>query len=248
LILSANSNTLYGTTTSGGSSGNGTVFAIQTDGTGFTNLYNFNAIPYSPEPYTNRDGAIPYGRLVLSGHTLYGTTTRGGSSGGGTVFAIHTNGFGMTTLYNFTGGPYSTNGAYPHGAFPYAGLILTNNTLYGTTTQGGALGGTIFSLPLGPELTISPSGENVVLTWATNFNGFIYEGVYYDGFTLQSATSLVSPTAWSTVSPVPVVVNGQNTVTDTVADPQRFYQLSPPPCWPPPTGSGYRCVNGVWIK
>ena len=39
LILS--SNTLYGTTCIGGTSGNGTVFALNTDGTGFTTLHNF---------------------------------------------------------------------------------------------------------------------------------------------------------------------------------------------------------------
>src|SRR6266851_4913594 len=42
LVLS--SNTLYGTTVNGGTSDNGTVFAVNTDGTGFTNLYSFTAI------------------------------------------------------------------------------------------------------------------------------------------------------------------------------------------------------------
>src|SRR2546422_10149879 len=41
LILSGNA--LYGTSVGGGSSGNGTVLAINTDGTGFTTLYNFTA-------------------------------------------------------------------------------------------------------------------------------------------------------------------------------------------------------------
>ena len=41
LIIS--SNTLFGTAASGGSSGNGTVFKVSTDGTGFTNLYSFTA-------------------------------------------------------------------------------------------------------------------------------------------------------------------------------------------------------------
>ena len=39
----------------GGSAGNGTVFALNTDGTGFTNLYSFTAILYS----ANSDGANP---------------------------------------------------------------------------------------------------------------------------------------------------------------------------------------------
>ncbi|TAK96023.1 MAG: hypothetical protein EPO07_14885, partial [Verrucomicrobia bacterium] len=34
-------NTLYGTAQFGGSSGNGAVFAVSTDGTGFTNLHSF---------------------------------------------------------------------------------------------------------------------------------------------------------------------------------------------------------------
>src|ERR1035441_3839605 len=58
VILSGN--TLYGTTSSG------TVFALSTNGTGFTVLYRFN----SSGVLTNSDGASPRGRLILSGKTL----------------------------------------------------------------------------------------------------------------------------------------------------------------------------------
>jgi uncharacterized repeat protein (TIGR03803 family) len=71
-------NTLYGTTPFGGTSGNGTVFTIKTDGTGFTTLHNFTG---------GADGANPSAGLVLSGNTLYGTEG-GGSSGNGTVFSL----------------------------------------------------------------------------------------------------------------------------------------------------------------
>ena len=67
-----------------------------------------------------------------------------------------------------------------------------------------------------PQLTIFPSGTKVVLTWPTNAAGFI----------LQSTTNLVSPTVWSTVSPAPVVVSGQNTVTNPISGTQQFYRLS----------------------
>src|SRR2546422_929481 len=90
LILSGT--TLYGTANTGGSSGAGTVFAINTDGTGFTNLHSFTG---------GSDGATPYGGLVLSGNTLYGTATYGGSSGNGTVFKVNTDGSGFTNLYSF---------------------------------------------------------------------------------------------------------------------------------------------------
>jgi uncharacterized repeat protein (TIGR03803 family) len=97
LILSGN--TLYGTAESGGSAGNGTVFAINTDGTGFTTLHSFTATPN----LTNSDGANPYAGLILSGNTLYGTATTGGSSGEGTVFGVNTDGTGFMMLHSFTG-------------------------------------------------------------------------------------------------------------------------------------------------
>ena len=56
----------------------------------FTTLYSFTAVPDSDDYYhPNSDGAGPKG-LVLSGHTLYGTASLGGSGGAGTVFAINT--------------------------------------------------------------------------------------------------------------------------------------------------------------
>jgi len=78
LILSGN--TLYGTARPGGSSSNGTVFAVQTDGTGFTNLHSFTAMSGSLS--TNSDGAAPYAGLILLGNTLYGTPVAWASATG----------------------------------------------------------------------------------------------------------------------------------------------------------------------
>jgi uncharacterized repeat protein (TIGR03803 family) len=133
LILS--DNILYGTTAIGGSSGNGTILAVNTDFTGLTNLYSFTANPYG----TNSDGAEPQAGLILSGNTLYGTASAGGSSGNGTVFAVNTDGTGFTNLHTFTEGSDGTG--------PQAGLILSGNTLYGTAQYGGSSGnGTIFAV------------------------------------------------------------------------------------------------------
>jgi uncharacterized repeat protein (TIGR03803 family) len=132
---------LYGAAYNGGTNGNGTVFAINTNGTGFTNLYSFTII--SGPNYTNSDGANPEGGLILSGNTLYGTASDGGSGGNGSVFAINTNGTGFTNLYSFTAG-FSGNS---DGANPFAGLILSGNTLYGTTHSGGTDdGGSAFAV------------------------------------------------------------------------------------------------------
>ena len=56
--------TLYGTTTGGGSSGNGVVFKVNTDGSGYTVLKSFTAAT----------GRWPQAGVVLAGSTLYGTT------------------------------------------------------------------------------------------------------------------------------------------------------------------------------
>src|SRR5262249_47780545 len=133
LVLSGD--TLYGTASRGGygtpgdDGGSGTGFAIKTDGTAFTTL-NIFAVLSSSSPQTNSDGANPVAGLILAGNTLYGTTRGGGSSGSGTVFAVNTNGTGFRNLHIFN--------SFAEGANPVAGLILSGNTLYGTTRGGGS--------------------------------------------------------------------------------------------------------------
>jgi len=100
-------------------------------------------------------------------------------------------------------------------------LAASDNTLYGTTSSGGTIGsGTVFSFSLLPHLAIVASGQNIILTWLTN-----YAGLDYSGFTLQSTTNLLSP-VWSTNSSAPVVVNGVSTVTNPISGGQEFFRLS----------------------
>jgi len=165
------------------------------------------------------------GGLTLSGITLYGATQYGGSSGRGTVFALNTDGTGFTNLHNFS--PLVLNDlgddTNSDGANPVGGLTLSGITLYGGTQYGGANGnGTVFSLTFPPQLSIIRSGTNMIVSWPTNVAGFSYIG-----FTLQSATNL-SPAVWSTVSPGPVVVNRQNTVTNGISGTQHFFRLANP--------------------
>ncbi|HEX4122838.1 MAG TPA: choice-of-anchor tandem repeat GloVer-containing protein [Verrucomicrobiae bacterium] len=144
LLLSGNR--LYGTTAGASASyrpGDGTVFAVNTGGGSFTNLHDFNV---------GGDGAFPYAGLVLSGSTLYGAATTGGSSQNGTLFSLGANGADFMTLYSFTNGS--------DGAAPYAGLVVSGNTLYGAASTGGKSGdGAIFSLLLEKsslQVSISP--------------------------------------------------------------------------------------------
>jgi uncharacterized repeat protein (TIGR03803 family) len=136
LVLSGS--TLYGAMWLGGAYGGGTVFAVNTDETGYTNLYNFG-LPFrslATGGYTNAYGGEPTATLLLSGNTLFGTTSEGGTNGWGTVFKINTDGTGFTNLYMFGSG---ITGGSPDGA-----LVLSGNTLYGTTDRNGA--GTVYAL------------------------------------------------------------------------------------------------------
>jgi uncharacterized repeat protein (TIGR03803 family) len=76
--------TLYGTTAV--TSGNGTVFKVDIDGTSFATLHSF----------TGADGTYSKGWLIVSGTRLFGTTVGGSSLGLGTLFAVNTDGNGRT--------------------------------------------------------------------------------------------------------------------------------------------------------
>jgi uncharacterized repeat protein (TIGR03803 family) len=130
---------LYGTTHSGGANNGGTVFKV--DSTGHeTVLYSFCSVGGSK----CTDGGYPVAGLILdAAGNLYGTTSSGGANFGGTVFKVD-NTDHETVLYSFcsVGGSNCTDGAQP-----YAGLIRdASGNLYGTTTSGGAFGGTVFKL------------------------------------------------------------------------------------------------------
>ena len=128
---------LYGTTTFGilssttrglGTSGFGTVFKINPDGTGFSILHYF--------ALDSTNGCWPKdGLLAGSDGILYGTT-EGDPSGEtiGTVFRLNPDGTGFETLYTFD---------YPERG-PCAGLIQgQDGTLYGLTAGGD---GVLFKL------------------------------------------------------------------------------------------------------
>lgn len=116
--------------------------------------------------FGGQDGWDVVAGLIDLNGMLYGTTEQGPGSGVGTVYSISKRGTEIT-LHDFGGG-------YADGAYPSAGLVNMDGTLYGTTNQGGVGGsgspgcengcGTIYS--------ITASGSEKVLYKFTGPNGF----------------------------------------------------------------------------
>jgi hypothetical protein len=123
----------------------------------------------------------------------------------GGIFSYALNGRTLATLPL---GPYFTNVV---GAIYFNGFERSNGSL-GNRFAIADVQVELFT----PQLSIVRSGSGLVLAWPTNAIGFA----------LQSATNLASA-AWSKVLPAPVVVSGQNAVTNQISGSQIFYRLSP---------------------
>jgi len=121
----------YGTASAGGAQGNGTVFRVRFDGTGFETLFVFPEVIANPDGLpTNSEGASPAAGLTDGGDgRLYGVASLGGEEGNGTVYAIDPVSRVVSPLHAFDG----TAGARPTGEL----LLAQNGSLVGTTTTGG---------------------------------------------------------------------------------------------------------------
>jgi uncharacterized repeat protein (TIGR03803 family) len=123
----------YGTTQGDGGAGGGTVFRLNPGGTAFEVLHAFDC----------ESGCGPQAALTAgSDGKFYGTTFRGGTGGGGTVFRLNPDGTAFEVLHSFACG---SNG---DGCIPFAGLTASSDgKFYGTTFTGDAGGGgTVFRL------------------------------------------------------------------------------------------------------
>jgi uncharacterized repeat protein (TIGR03803 family) len=123
------------------------------------------------------DGAYPFAGLAIDSlNNLYGTTSRGGAYGQGTVFKLSSSGT-ETVLYSFPGFP--TDGYYP------ASDLVRDSAgdLYGTTSYGGQFGG-------GTVFEISSAGAESILY---SFTGGM-DGGNPNGLALNSSGNLFGTT------------------------------------------------------
>jgi len=113
---------LYGTTVAGGTSGNGTVFAVDLNTGVETVVHSFGS---------GTDSQEPEGNLVAVNGILYGATLFGGDQGFGTVYSLDPGTGAARVLHSFCGKKCLD------GSFPYAGLTSVSGAVYGTTSAGG---------------------------------------------------------------------------------------------------------------
>jgi uncharacterized repeat protein (TIGR03803 family) len=120
---------LYGVTSQGGTSDDGTIFELHEDGT--------ERVVHS---FSGSDGRFPYGPLTVLKGLLYGTTRDGGTNDLGTVFEVHPDGT-FRSLHSFIG----SDGSEPAGSL----TVAAGNAFAGTTRKGGVDNhGTVFLVQL----------------------------------------------------------------------------------------------------
>jgi uncharacterized repeat protein (TIGR03803 family) len=193
-ILQAADGSLYGTASSGGASGCGTIFNSSTTGS-LLNTYSFAC---------GAGGTTPYSPLIqASDGNFYGTTAEGGVFtkngdcffGCGTIFKL--SGGVISTLYAFSGNPTD-------GGLAIAGLVEgTDGELYGSTSEGGHdNSGTLYRISTSGQYQLFYSfverfGHQVDGTLAQDTSGVFYGttstgGAYGEG-SLYSLNMGLSP-------------------------------------------------------
>ena len=170
LIADANGD-LFGTTAAGGLSNLdfGTVFELAKTAGGYAST------PTVLLSFDGSNGKTPGGGLIADANgDLFGTATRGGSGGEGTVFEIQktAGGYGATPieLAGFNG----TNGGFPESSL----IADANGDLFGTTDAGGANDdGTVFEITGSGFVpaTPPPTGSNGILWQNANGQAAIWD-------------------------------------------------------------------------
>ena len=136
-LIQGNDGNLYGMTSQGGPSNDGSVFML-TLGGAETILHFFTGAP---------DGAFPNGHLIQASDGNFYGVTPGGGDAWGTVFEVTPSG-AETVLYGSFGGSPGPD------LDPEWGLVqATDGNFYGVTAQGAGGNGTIFEINSAGQVT-----------------------------------------------------------------------------------------------
>ncbi|HZK81313.1 MAG TPA: choice-of-anchor tandem repeat GloVer-containing protein, partial [Humisphaera sp.] len=165
------SGNLFGTTYTGGSNGDGSVFEISYGTTTIATLASFDGA----------NGKSPSSGVALdAAGDIFGATLNGGTGNLGTVFEIVRGTASISTIGTFVG----ANGEFPNGL-----TLDSNGDLFGTTQNGGQFGyGTVFEIVRGTTAVATLTSFNgltanpgLTLDANNNFFGTIGGNIGYEG-------------------------------------------------------------------
>ncbi len=198
-VLLDSGGNLWGTAYSGGAYEDGTVWELSHGSWNFFLRYVFGT--------GQNDGFSPNGQMVQAPNgVLYGTTTRGGTCGGGTVFqltppataartAAHSH-WTMTVIHDFC---LDGGGAAPYGAL----TVDATGNLYGTTSEGG--GGDCSGYGCGTVFKLTRSNNAWTYSVLYTFTGGADGASPLSGVVLDAAGNLYGTTEYGGESTLGVV-------------------------------------------
>jgi uncharacterized repeat protein (TIGR03803 family) len=177
LVQDADGN-LWGATNSGGTAaqgGDGTIFKIATDGSGFTTQHSFCPLSNCAGGSSAEGGSPLAGLIIGTDGNFYGTTASYGLHGGGTVFRFTPSSGMLTTVYSF-------GGVAGDGFEPWAPVMqASDGNFYGTTYKGGTQN-------VGIAFSVTPSGKEKVLHNFCQNNPKCRDGAYPMAGMVQGAS------------------------------------------------------------
>lgn len=210
---------LYGTTSSGGANGLGTVFELARGSSSIKTLVSFDGV----------DGAHPGGVVMDAAGDLYGTTADYTPNFPyGTVFELIKGSNTITTLTAFTqASGYDANGV----------TLSQSGSIYGTTFLGG---GGVYELTPNTAVTVAltsgtnPSPANTQVTYTATVSGGVPDG---ETVTIEDTSnndafvasgSLVSGSATLTILPNTLSVGTHNLIVVYGGDATHANSISTP--------------------
>jgi hypothetical protein len=145
------------------------------------------------------------------------------------AFAAKVSADGQKLIYSTYLGGGNTEWGYAVAVAPDGNLITVGQTAalnfpvqapWQNTPSGGVDAYIVKISPVvqAPVLQIVPSGSNLLLTWSTNYTGFI----------LESAVSIHASLSWNKVNTAPLTFGDQFVVVQRSAASSQFFRLQRP--------------------
>jgi uncharacterized repeat protein (TIGR03803 family) len=212
---------LYGRTWTGGSwqialqnenDADGTIFRIQKDGTGYSQLYSFGTLP--GDSWSSQDNGLVRG----PDGAFYGTGRLGGVLDEGMMFRMEKVVGSYSQICSF---PLLSGGGFQPGGTP---ILASDGFFYGVTVRGGPLdGGSVFRFAMN-----GPCYNQIACQFAANEPQLRFSGTPGTTYQIQRTDTLASG-SWATLTNITANANGLIEFQDDNAPPtQSFYRVAQP--------------------